>query len=233
MRGGRMSWLHRMPAALIAQLKRPPLIACAAFASISTAIAVNALFLQAGRHPAPLFSSSGRTAPVATKPDELVRAVQDALKQLGYYSGQLDGLAGPQTRTAIKDFQTQAGLEPSGEPTLELLSDIRSTNRTDLAPVPTRVVGSADRLPQQVSPAAAATRPEAASQAVEPDGMVAAVQDALARAAYGPLTVDGVAGPATEEAVKRFQRDHNLAVTGQITEGLIVELRAAGALGGG
>ena len=57
--------------------------------------------------------------------------------------------------------------------------------------------------------------------------MVAAVQDALALAAYGPLTVDGVAGPATEEAVKRFQRDHNLAVTGQITEGLIVDVAVA------
>jgi peptidoglycan hydrolase-like protein with peptidoglycan-binding domain len=215
----------------MAQLKRPPVLAGAAFASISSAIVVNAVFLQAAQHPAPLFSSGGRTAAVATKPDELVRAVQDALKQRGYYSGPLDGLAGPQTQTAIKDFQIQAGLEPSGVPTPELLSDIRSTNRTDLAPVPTRVVGSADRLP--VPPPPAAMRPVAGPRAVEPDGMVAAVQDALARAAYGPLTVDGVPGPATEEAVKRFQRDHNLAVTGQITEGLIVELRAAGALGGG
>ena len=137
MRGGRMSWLHRSPGALIKQLKRPHVLAGAAFASISTAIVVNALFLQAGRHPAPFFLSSGRTALGVAKPDELVRAVQDALKQLGYYSGQLDGLAGPQTRTAIADFQMQAGLEPQEAPTIEVLSEIRSTNRADLAPVAT------------------------------------------------------------------------------------------------
>ena len=28
----------------------------------------------------------------------------------------------------------------------------------------------------------------------------------------------------------RFQRDHNLPVTGEISDGLIVELRAAGAM---
>lgn len=221
-----MSWLHRIPAALLTKLKRPSVLTCAAFASLSTVIVVNALFLQAARHPAPLFSFREGAALMAPRPNELVRATQDALKQRGYYSGELDGLAGPQTRTAIKDFQMHAGLEASGEPTFELLSEIRSASRTDLAPVPTRVAGSADRQPQAVMPV------PPVAQAVAPSGMVAAVQGALARAAYGPLTVDGVAGPATEEAVKRFQRDHNLAVTGQITEGLIVELRAAGALGG-
>ena len=31
----------------------------------------------------------------------------------------------------------------------------------------------------------------------------------------------------------RFQRDHDLPVTGEITDALVVELRAAGALDGG
>jgi peptidoglycan hydrolase-like protein with peptidoglycan-binding domain len=60
--------------------------------------------------------------------------------------------------------------------------------------------------------------------------MVLKVQEALARSGYGPLTVDGFAGSATTEAVARFQRDHNIEQTGIISENLVIELRAAGAL---
>jgi peptidoglycan hydrolase-like protein with peptidoglycan-binding domain len=56
------------------------------------------------------------------------------------------------------------------------------------------------------------------------------VQRALALAAYGPVGVDGFVGPQTREAIMRFQRDHNLPVTGEISDSLVIELRAAGAL---
>ena len=66
--------------------------------------------------------------------------------------------------------------------------------------------------------------------AAEPDERVAMVQDALARSAYGPLTADGVFGPQTRDAIIRFQRDHGLPLTGAISDALVVELRAAGAI---
>jgi peptidoglycan hydrolase-like protein with peptidoglycan-binding domain len=56
------------------------------------------------------------------------------------------------------------------------------------------------------------------------------VQNALAVAAYGPLSTDGVIGPETRDAIKRFQRDHNLPVTGEISDSLVIELRATGAM---
>lgn len=62
------------------------------------------------------------------------------------------------------------------------------------------------------------------------DALIATVQTALARAAYGPLDADGLMGPATRDAIMRFQRDRDLPVTGEVSEGLIVELRAYGAL---
>jgi peptidoglycan hydrolase-like protein with peptidoglycan-binding domain len=150
-----------------------------------------------------------------------VREVQDALKQLGYYSGPLDGLPGPQTQGAIAAYETQNGREASGIATPELLASLRSSGRVDLAPVPTEVAST---------PASGAAQPQPAA---EPDGTIAAVQEALARSAYGPLTVDGVAGPATRDAIKKFQHDHNLPITGDVTDALIVELRADGAMGGG
>jgi peptidoglycan hydrolase-like protein with peptidoglycan-binding domain len=58
------------------------------------------------------------------------------------------------------------------------------------------------------------------------------VQEALAKAAYGPLLADGLLGQQTRVAIERFQRDRDLPVTGEINDALILELRAAGALAG-
>ena len=69
-----------------------------------------------------------------------------------------------------------------------------------------------------------------APAAAAPDERVAVVQEALARSAYGPLTADGVFGPRTRDAIIRFQRDHGLPPTGAISDALVVELRAAGAI---
>ena len=40
--------------------------------------------------------------------------IQQALKNAGYYSGNVDGKIGPTTRTAVKSFQRDHGLEPDG-----------------------------------------------------------------------------------------------------------------------
>ncbi|GAG86495.1 unnamed protein product [marine sediment metagenome] len=59
--------------------------------------------------------------------------VQAILKSFGFYSGNLDGISGPQTRTAIKSFQSRVGLNPTGEidaTTLQvLLSLVKKTSR--------------------------------------------------------------------------------------------------------
>ena len=70
------------------------------------------------------------------KPDDLVRAVQDALKQVGYYSGPLDGIMGPRTHAAITVFEVKTGREETGEASWELLTAIKNTDGFDLAPAP-------------------------------------------------------------------------------------------------
>lgn len=214
-----MLWLSDIGASAVAHLRRPSTLVGAAFLAISAGIVANALFLQARPHPAPFFLTPQNELPEAEKPDELVRAVQDALRQVGYYSGPLDGIAGPQTRSAIQVFEVEIGREETGEASLELLSAIRSANRPDL---------TSAAIPQ--AQPAAQSAPASVPQKVEPDPVVAAIQDALARSAYGPLIADGVVGPETREAIMRFQRDHNLPVTGDISDALVVELRATGAL---
>ena len=43
-----------------------------------------------------------------------VRELQDALKELGYYTGKIDGIFGKATRKAVILFQRETGLEPDG-----------------------------------------------------------------------------------------------------------------------
>ena len=48
-----------------------------------------------------------------TKTTELLN-VQKRLSELGFYSGEIDGINGSRTKIAIKNFQSRAGLTPDG-----------------------------------------------------------------------------------------------------------------------
>jgi peptidoglycan hydrolase-like protein with peptidoglycan-binding domain len=52
------------------------------------------------------------------------RAVQEALAAQGYDPGPVDGAIGPQTRTAIRDYQARNGLPADGEVSRALLASL-------------------------------------------------------------------------------------------------------------
>lgn len=56
------------------------------------------------------------------------------------------------------------------------------------------------------------------------DSSVSEVQSALARAGYYRGAIDGSLGPATRNALKRYQRDQGLAITGRIDRPVIETL---------
>lgn len=51
--------------------------------------------------------------------------LQTRLQRSGFYDGAIDGKPGPQTRTAIKAFQSRYGLAQDGFPSMEVLSALR------------------------------------------------------------------------------------------------------------
>ncbi len=145
--------------------------------------------------------------------------MQTGLKELGFYSGSLDGLAGPETKAAITRFEGAARLTVTGTADEALLARL---NHALTPQTPTRIHGTAAEI---ADPAKATAAP--------PDPMVAAIQEALSDAAYGPLTGDGIMGRRTIDAVRRFQLDQGMKVTGAIDDILITRLIDIGAMDGG
>jgi hypothetical protein len=56
------------------------------------------------------------------------RAVQAALAWRGFYSGRIDGVMGPETRSAIRDFQRQQGLPVTGQIDSETTNALQRRN---------------------------------------------------------------------------------------------------------
>ena len=69
--------------------------------------------------------STGRDAAHAPLAYQEIKEIQQLLNRLGFDAGAADGLPGPRTRAAIRDFQRAHGLPPDGYPAPELLRDLR------------------------------------------------------------------------------------------------------------
>lgn len=139
--------------------------------------------------------------PAAKARVEMIVSVQRELSQRGYYDGALDGLPGPRTEQAIKEFEQNNGLRVTGEPNEQLLNQIRKARHRS------EITGSIPRV-------------EDNKQSTQ----VLNAQRALARLGYGPLKFSGVHDPATRAAIERFERDWGFPVTGEITPKLQGEL---------
>jgi peptidoglycan hydrolase-like protein with peptidoglycan-binding domain len=46
--------------------------------------------------------------------DEQIMQAQEALRRLGYYKGNIDGLSGPAMRSAVRAYQVDRGLPVTG-----------------------------------------------------------------------------------------------------------------------
>ena len=134
---------------------------------------------------------------------EIVQDIQRELTERGYYDGAVDGLVGPRTGLAMKEFTEKQGIKPAAEPTETLLAQIR------VAPARSEITAS---IPP-VNPASAATR-------------VLAVQRTLAKLGYGPVKLNALLDRDTKAAIERFERDRALPPSGEVSERLVRELAA-------
>lgn len=228
----RPSWRERLRDWMFHHPRDAVAVFVAAAAALT--IAINALFLQTGPHPAPLFvlrqvvpeSDAGALPRARTAAEESVRIgyraprtraelvadIQRGLATRGYYDGAVDGIYGPKTDAAVRDFAQGARIKVGHEPTEELLQSI---------------VRSAVKQSQAASAAAMSqARRDPIADLIGPSSRVLAVQRALTDFGYGQLKPTGIPGPETAEAIEKFERSRRLPVTGQVTDRLIRELAA-------
>lgn len=195
----------------------------------SCLIIANAIGLQPGRHPAPLFSTRERAEePVLPAQNgrrnelqvqeisTLVLDLQISLRRIGLYEGPLDGLSGPATERAIRAFERRAGQAETGKANEALLALILlhgDAPQASFIPVPRAKPGVGSNPNPGTSPSLSVQPSEVAG--IESDPHLQKIQKALSDLGYGPLKADGVMGANTTAAIKRFELDRGLPLTGE------------------
>ncbi len=175
-----------------------------------------------------------------------VETAQKLMRDLKLNTGKIDGKLGPNTKTAVKNFQKKEGLDPSGEVTPELLS--RMEKAVAALPIPTP---ASTPVPEVVITDAGETEGTvdgkslpSLSQADKPDAVVVrkpevAVARAKPKVDPGPVptlqnrkdvrqlqeqlkeagtyagNVDGKWGDLTRSAMREFQEQAGIEVTGK------------------
>ena len=221
--GGLGSLITRYPREFVAVV-----MASAAVLAIFT----NALFLQTGPHPAPIFAArpllatAQPAAPVRARSAEPVDVVADApvrnrvqliaeiqreLTRRGFYEGIADGVWGAKTDAGARDFLQGAGLRINPEPSEELLRALLAAKSKPAA---------------SAASVSAPVRNDPIADLIAPSKRVLAIQRALSDFGYGQIKASGAYDPETRTAIEKFERDHKLPVTGQISDRFVHELAA-------
>jgi peptidoglycan hydrolase-like protein with peptidoglycan-binding domain len=194
--------------------------------------------------------------PAARTRGQIVSDIQRELSRRGFFEGTVDGVYGPKTDTAIRDFAHAAGLKGDHQPDDTLLRLIaRSHAHAAPSPAPANAVTPPPARPAATTPARAAApartaapmrleppapvhttasidvpRPPApirtAASAAAPSKRIVGVQRALSDFGYGQVAPTGVMGAETKSAIERFERERKLPVTGQVSDRLVRELAA-------
>ena len=108
-----------------------------------------------------LLSLSAALALSAAQADEQLRAAQDSLKTLGFYSGAATGEMDVDTKGAIRRYQVRNGLEVTSTLTAETLSSLAKSNES---PAPEAV----PQQPSSAAPAGEVPEPQAAAPGPTP-----------------------------------------------------------------
>jgi hypothetical protein len=172
-----------------------------AFAAVS-AIIVNALFLQAGRHPAPMFGS------VVVMPA----------------AGLASASPLPRPRPVEADAAVSESRIAEPRPAERPAEPKAADPLTNLVKATSAAPAAASNIMRPPAPVPVSSRAE--TSANSGPRRVAAVQRALTEYGYGQLKPTGTVGSDTQAAIQKFERERKMPVTGQVSDRLVRELAA-------
>jgi hypothetical protein len=172
------------------------------------AILANALFLQAGRHPSPMFGS----VVTLPSPQTTVASPLPRPRPVELVSEPPE-IRPVEVRGADPKHVEIKSADPRGD----------SKNPDPLANLVVRSTGAPTAAPANVARPPAPIPATAQSAGAR---RVASVQRALTQYGYGQLKPTGAVGADTQAAISKFERDRKLPVTGQMSDRLVKELTA-------
>jgi peptidoglycan hydrolase-like protein with peptidoglycan-binding domain len=161
-------------------------------------------------------------------PNDQVRMTQQALFDLRLLRDKPDGMIGPATRNAIRDFQRSAGFPETGEPSKDLYVAMRQAQaRRDIEassplPMPPKQAPSASP-PVSAAPVTAKGDPDAwPSDGVE---QVMAIQRLLRELKMLADPADGQVNAATSQAIREYEKMAGLKETGEPSRAVFDSLK--------
>ena len=187
------------------------------------AIVANALFLQSGPHPSPMFGSvvvlpAPAPAPSSVsplprpRPAEATKAEAAPAEPRAVESKSADIRTADTRAVEPKAVETKASDTKAADPLTNLVK------ATSAAPVAT------SSIPRPPAPIPFPSH----NDNLAPGGSrrVAAVQRALTEYGYGQLKPTGTIGSDTQAAIARFERERKIPATGQMSDRMVHELSA-------
>lgn len=193
----------------------------------------------ARRPPTAAPAAATQVAPETTSSlpagDEGVRRVQEILKSLDLYEGTVDGLAGPQTGSAVAHYQRLVGLTASGQIDEALLKQLGVTPAEATAEPAAPAMLQNASVPVPSDPPLPQPRPsgegqvlQASLKTAEPDAHIVRIQAGLRAFGNDGIELDGVVGARTRSAIKEFQSLFGLPVTGEPDAAVYAKMREIG-----
>ncbi len=153
--------------------------------------------------------------------DQLVESVQQALKDDGFYYGEVNGDMNANLTAAIRRYQIRNGLQVSGE----LKSPAPPVQPFDNAPHDQQVFPSTPMDPATSPGTVFADTPfQTAPPGIQRNVIVSA-QIVLARYGLYREQIDGIYGPAMELSLRAYQAQTRLPVTGRLDLETLAALR--------
>jgi peptidoglycan hydrolase-like protein with peptidoglycan-binding domain len=198
---------------------RPRVVVIASiYGALSLAIIANATLLQPEKQLGlvarkqtedrpDLIAENPRANTVIIKYDPAVEEVQRELLSAGEYDGLVDGIFGDRTKSAIIAYQKSNDVDPDGKITPALIENLRYRRTLAAAAEYTATTAA----PEPLKP-------------MDPKNRIMKVESALSDLGYDPGEIDGKQSDAFHDAVRKFQVERKLPVTGEVNSAVLGEL---------
>jgi len=135
---------------------------------------------------------------------KITKKIQQSLNELGYNSGEVDGVLGKKTISAIKKYQLDNNLNVDGKISESLLQNLNKTLTTKKL---------SDRKENEIG-----------ISITNAFKLTLQIQEKLYEFGYDPGPADGMIGKQTIIAIKKYQKKNQLEVDGKVSQELLFHM---------